>query len=175
MEKFELKENVTIKTPEIHQSAFIADGAKVIGDVIMKSESSIWYNTVVRADINQIVVGKRSNIQDNSVLHLENDQGVIIGDDVTIGHNAIIHGCTINDGALIGMGAIIMNGAIIGKGAVVGAGAIVTEHMHVPDLGLVVGVPGKVIKTLPDSTFEKNVKWAKKYTQLAFIHKSQNN
>jgi carbonic anhydrase/acetyltransferase-like protein (isoleucine patch superfamily) len=175
MEKFELKENVTIKTPEIHQSAFIADGAKVIGDVIMKSESSIWYNTVVRADINQIVVGKRSNIQDNSVLHLENDQGVVIGDDVTIGHNAIIHGCTINDGALIGMGAIIMNGAIIGKGAVVGAGAIVTEHMHVPDLGLVVGIPGKVIKTLPDSTFEKNVKWAKKYTQLAFIHKSQNN
>jgi carbonic anhydrase/acetyltransferase-like protein (isoleucine patch superfamily) len=175
MEKFELKENVTIKTPEIHQSAYIADGAKVIGDVIMKSESSIWYNTVVRADINQIVVGKRSNIQDNSVLHLENDQGVIIGDDVTIGHNAIIHGCTINDGALIGMGAIIMNGAIIGKGAVVGAGAIVTEHMHVPDLGLVVGIPGKVIKTLPDSTFEKNVKWAKKYTQLAFIHKSQNN
>jgi carbonic anhydrase/acetyltransferase-like protein (isoleucine patch superfamily) len=175
MEKFELKENVTIKTPEIHQSAFIADGAKVIGDVIMKSESSIWYNTVVRADINQIVVGKRSNIQDNSVLHLENDQGVIIGDDVTIGHNAIIHGCTINDGALIGMGAIIMNGAIIGRGAVVGAGAIVTEHMHVPDLGLVVGIPGKVIKTLPDSTFEKNVKWAKKYTQLAFIHKSQNN
>jgi carbonic anhydrase/acetyltransferase-like protein (isoleucine patch superfamily) len=73
------------------------------------------------------------------------------------------------------MGAIIMNGAIIGKGAVVGAGAIVTEHMHVPDLGLVVGIPGKVIKTLPDSTFEKNVKWAKKYTQLAFIHKSQNN
>ena len=175
MEKFELKENVTIKTPEIHQSAFIADGAKVIGDVIMKSESSIWYNTVVRADINQIVVGKRSNIQDNSVLHLENDQGVIIGDDVTIGHNAIIHGCTISDGALIGMGAIIMNGAIIGRGAVVGAGAIVTEHMHVPDLGLVVGIPGKVIKTLPDSTFEKNVKWAKKYTQLAFIHKSQNN
>ena len=175
MEKFELKDNVTIKTPEIHQSAFIADGAKVIGDVIMKSESSIWYNTVVRADINQIVVGKRSNIQDNSVLHLENDQGVIIGDDVTIGHNAIIHGCTINDGALIGMGAIIMNGAIIGRGAVVGAGAIVTEHMHVPDLGLVVGIPGKVIKTLPDSTFEKNVKWAKKYTQLAFIHKSQNN
>ena len=175
MEKFELKENVTIKTPEIHQSAYIADGAKVIGDVIMKSESSIWYNTVVRADINQIVVGKRSNIQDNSVLHLENDQGVVIGDDVTIGHNAIIHGCTINDGALIGMGAIIMNGAIIGRGAVVGAGAIVTEHMHVPDLGLVVGIPGKVIKTLPDSTFEKNVKWAKKYTQLAFIHKSQNN
>ena len=173
MEKFELRNNIKIKSPQIHESAFIADGARVIGDVTMKSESSIWYNTVARADINQIVLGERSNIQDNSVLHLENDQGVIIGDDVTIGHNAIIHGCTIGDSALIGMGAIIMNGAIIGKGAVVGAGAIVTEHMHVPNLSLVVGIPGKIIKTLPNDTFDKNVKWAKKYTQLALIHKSQ--
>ena len=140
----------------------------------MKPESSVWYNTVVRADINQIIVGERSNIQDNSVLHLENDQGVIIGNDVTIGHKAIIHGCTIDDGALIGMGSIIMNGAKIGRGAVVGAGAVVTENMSVPDLGLVVGLPGKVIKTLPDDTYEKNVKWAKKYVQLAAIHKSQN-
>ena len=174
MEKFKLNDNVTINTPQINESAFIADGAKVIGDVIMKSESSVWYNTVVRADINQIIVGERSNIQDNSVLHLENDQGVIIGNDVTIGHNAIIHGCTIGDGALIGMGSIIMNGATIGKGAVVGAGAIVTENMHVPDLGLVVGLPGKVIKTLSDDTYDKNVKWAKKYVQLATVHKSQN-
>ena len=140
----------------------------------MKPESSVWYNTVVRADINQIIVGERSNIQDNSVLHLENDQGVIIGNDVTIGHKAIIHGCMIDDGALIGMGSIIMNGAKIGRGAVVGAGAVVTENMTVPDLGLVVGLPGKVIKTLPNDTYEKNVKWAKKYVQLAAIHKSQN-
>ncbi|MAM14533.1 MAG: gamma carbonic anhydrase family protein [Candidatus Marinimicrobia bacterium] len=174
MEKFELNENVSIKTPQIDESVFIADGAKVIGDVIMKPESSVWYNTVVRADINQIIVGERSNIQDNSVLHLENDQGVIIGNDVTIGHKAIIHGCTIDDGALIGMGSIIMNGAKIGRGAVVGAGAVVTENMTVPDLGLVVGLPGKVIKTLPNDTYEKNVKWAKKYVQLATIHKSQN-
>ena len=174
MEKFELNENILIKTPQINESAFIADGAKVIGDVIMKRESSVWYNTVVRADINQIIVGERSNIQDNSVLHLENDQGVVIGNDVTIGHKAIIHGCTIDDGALIGMGSIIMNGAKIGRGAVVGAGAVVTENMSVPDLGLVVGLPGKVIKTLPDDTYEKNVKWAKKYVQLAAIHKSEN-
>ena len=174
MEKFELNENVSIKTPQIDESAFIADGAKVIGDVIMNRESSVWYNTVVRADINQIIVGERSNIQDNSVLHLENDQGVVIGNDVTIGHKAIIHGCTIDDGALIGMGSIIMNGAKIGRGAVVGAGAGITENMSVPDLGLVVGLPGKVIKTLPDDTYEKNVKWAKKYVQLAAIHKSEN-
>ena len=173
MEKFELNDNVIIKKPQVNDTAFIADGAKVIGDVTMKSESSVWYNTVLRADINQIIVGERTNIQDNSVLHLENDQGVAIGNDVTIGHNAIIHGCTIDDGALIGMGSIIMNGAVIGKGAVVGAGAIVTENMHVPALGLVVGLPGKVIKILPDDTYDKNIKWAKKYVQLAKIHKTQ--
>ena len=175
MEKFELNDNVIIKNPQINDTAFIADGAQVIGDVIMKSESSVWYNTVLRADINQIIVGERTNIQDNSVLHLENDQGVTIGNDVTIGHKAIIHGCTIDDGALIGMGSIIMNGAKIGKGAVVGAGAIVTENMHVPALGLVVGLPGKVIKILPEDTYDKNIKWAKKYVQLAMIHKSKGN
>ena len=103
---------------------------------------------------------------------MENDQGVIVGNDVTVGHNAIIHGCTIGDGALIGMGAIIMNGAVIGKGAVVGAGAVVKEEMIVDDYELIVGVPGKIVKTLPRSTYDENVKWAKKYVQLANIHKS---
>ena len=131
MEKSDIRDNVTIKTPQIHETSFVAKGARVIGDVILKAESSIWYNTVARADINQIIIGERSNIQDNSVIHLENDQGVIVGNDVTVGHNAIIHGCTIGDGALIGMGAIIMNGAKIGKGAVVGAGAVVKENMIV--------------------------------------------
>ena len=174
MEKSDIRDNVTIKTPQIHKSAFIADGARVIGDVILKAESSIWYNTVARADINQIVIGERSNIQDNSVIHLENDQGVLVGNDVTVGHNAIIHGCTIGDGALIGMGAIIMNGVSIGKGAVVGAGAVVKENMIVNDYELVVGVPAKVVKTLSSSTYDDNVKWAKKYVQLANIHKNNN-
>ncbi len=174
MEKSDIRDNVTIKTPQIHESAFIADGARVIGDVILKAESSIWYNTVARADINQIVIGERSNIQDNSVIHLENDQGVLVGNDVTVGHNAIIHGCTIGDGALIGMGAIIMNGVSIGKGAVVGAGAVVKENMIVNDYELVVGVPAKVVKTLSSSTYDDNVKWAKKYVQLANIHKNNN-
>ena len=174
MEKSDIRDNVTIKTPQIHESAFIADGARVIGDVILKAESSIWYNTVARADINQIVIGERSNIQDNSVIHLENDQGVLVGNDVTVGHNAIIHGCTIGDGALIGMGAIIMNGVSIGKGAVVGAGAVVKENMIVNDYELVVGVPANVVKTLSSSSYNDNVKWAKKYVQLANIHKNNN-
>ena len=172
MEKSDLRDNVTIKSPQIHDTAFIAKGAQVIGDVILKANSSIWYNTVARADINQIVIGECTNIQDNSVIHLENDQGVIVGNDVTVGHNAIIHGCTIGDGALIGMGAIIMNGAVIGKGAVVGAGSLCKEEIVVGDYELIVGVPGKIVKTLTMSTYDENVKWAKKYVQLANIHRS---
>ena len=171
MEKTELREDLKIKTPTIHESAFIADGARIIGDVTLMQDSSIWYNTVARADINKIIVGERSNVQDNSVIHLENDQGVIIGNDVTIGHNAIIHGCTIGDGALIGMGGIIMNGALIGNGAVIGAGAVVKENMIVQPFDLVVGVPGKVVKSLPTTVLNQNVDWAGKYVKLAKIHK----
>ena len=127
IENSELRKGLILKNPQIHKTAFTAKGSRIIGDVILKEDSSIWYNTVARADINQIIIGKRSNIQDNSVIHLENDQGVVVGDDVTVGHNAIIHGCTIQNGALIGMGAIIMNGVLIGRGAVIGAGAVIKE------------------------------------------------
>ena len=173
MEKSDLSPDVSIKSPQIHETAYIAEGAQVIGDVILKADSSIWYNTVCRADINQIVSGERTNIQDNSVIHLENDQGVLVENDVTVGHNAIIHGCSIADGALIGMGAIIMNGAVIGKGAVIGAGAVVKEDMVIPDLSLVVGVPGKIVKTLSPETYDENVKWAAKYVKLANVHRNK--
>ena len=175
MDKTELRDNVIIKDPQIHKTAFIAPGAHIVGDVILKKDCSVWYNTVARADINQIVIGERSNIQDNSVIHLENDKGVIVEDDVTIGHNAIIHGCTIKNGALIGMGAIIMNGATIGRGAVVGAGAVVKENMLVKDHELVVGVPGKVVKTLSKEVMEQNIQWARKYVKLARLHKNHQN
>ena len=171
MEKSELRKGLILKNPQIHKTAFTATGSRIIGDVILKEDSSVWYNTVARADINRIIIGKRSNIQDNSVIHLENDQGVDVGDDVTVGHNAIIHGCTIQNGALIGMGAIIMNGAVIGRGAVIGAGAVIKENMIVPDLSLVVGIPGKIIKTMTEDTYKNNVKWAHKYVQLSKIHK----
>ena len=173
MEKSDLSPDVSIKSPQIHETAYIAEGAQVIGDVILKADSSIWYNTVCRADINQIVIGELTNIQDNSVIHLENDQGVLVENDVTVGHNAIIHGCSIADGALIGMGAIIMNGAVIGKGAVIGAGAVVKEDMVIPDLSLVVGVPGKIVKTLSPETYNENVKWAAKYVKLANVHRNK--
>jgi len=173
MEKSDLSPDVSIKTPQIHETAYVAEGAQVIGDVILKADSSIWYNTVCRADINRIVIGERTNIQDNSVIHLENDQGVLVENDVTVGHNAIIHGCSIADGALIGMGAIIMNGAVIGKGAVIGAGAVVKEDMVIPDFSLVVGVPGKIVKTLSPETYDENVKWAAKYVKLANVHRNK--
>ena len=173
MEKSDLSPDVSIKSPQIHETAYVAVGAQVIGDVILKADSSIWYNTVCRADINRIVIGERTNIQDNSVIHLENDQGVLVENDVTVGHNAIIHGCSIADGALIGMGAIIMNGAVIGKGAVIGAGAVVKEDMVIPDFSLVVGVPGKIVKTLSPETYDDNVKWAAKYVKLANVHRNK--
>ncbi len=173
MEKSDLSPDVSIKSPQIHETAYVAEGAQVIGDVILKADSSIWYNTVCRADINRIVIGERTNIQDNSVIHLENDQGVLVENDVTVGHNAIIHGCSIADGALIGMGAIIMNGAVIGKGVVIGAGAVVKEDMVIPDFSLVVGVPGKIVKTLSPETYDENVKWAAKYVKLANVHRNK--
>ena len=173
MEKSDLSPDVSIKSPQIHETAYVAEGAQVIGDVILKADSSIWYNTVCRADINRIVIGERTNIQDNSVIHLENDQGVLVENDVTVGHNAIIHGCSIADGALIVMGAIIMNGAVKGKGAVIGAGAVVKEDMVIPDFSLVVGVPGKIVKTLSPETYDENVKWAAKYVKLANIHRNK--
>ena len=173
MEKSDLSPDVSIKSPQIHETAYVAEGAQVIGDVILKADSSIWYNTVCRADINRIVIGERTNIQDNSVINLENDQGVLVENDVTVGHNAIIHGCSIADGALIGMGAIIMNGAVIGKGAVIGAGAVVKEDMVIPDFSLVVGVPGKIVKTLSPETYDDNVKWAAKYVKLANVHRNK--
>ncbi len=171
MDKTDLRKNVTIKTPRVHSTAFVADGARIIGDVTLKKDSSIWYNSVVRADINSIVIGERSNIQDNSVIHLENDQGVIVGNDVTVGHNVILHGCTVGDGVLVGMGAIIMNGVDIGKGSVIAAGAVIKQNMIIPNNSLVVGVPGKIVKENSTQVYDQNVKWAKKYVELANVHR----
>ena len=171
MEKTELREDLKIKTPTIHESAFIAYGARIIGDVTLMQDSSIWYNTVARADINKIIVGERSNVQDNSVIHLENDQGVIVGNDVTVGHNVILHGCKVGDGVLVGMGAVIMNGVDIGKGSVIAAGAVIKQNMIIPEYSLVVGVPGKIVKQHSIEVYDQNVKWAKKYVKLANIHR----
>ncbi|MFZ5969154.1 MAG: gamma carbonic anhydrase family protein [Bacillota bacterium] len=137
--------------PTLDEKTYIADGAIVIGAVKMKEFSSIWFNTVVRGDVNSIEIGRYSNVQDNSVVHVADDFPTIIGDYVTVGHNAIIHGCTIEEHCLIGMGATVLNGAIVGKGSIVAAGALVRENQIIPPYSLVVGVPGKVVKTLPEN------------------------
>lgn len=129
---------------------FIAKGAKVIGNVELGENVGIWFNAVVRADQSKIHIGNNSNIQDNCTVHVEKDLDVWIGDGVTVGHNAIVHGCRVGDNTLVGMGAIIMNRAVIGKDCIIGAGAIVTEDTVIPDKSLVIGTPGKVIRTLTD-------------------------
>jgi gamma-carbonic anhydrase len=137
------------KRPKLGERCYIAPGAHVIGDVEIGAESSIWFGTVVRGDVFHIRIGERSNIQDNSVVHVTTGRhATIIGNDVTIGHRVIIHGATIEDGALIGMGAIVMDRAIVGRGALVAAGSLVTEGTVIPPGVLAVGAPARVKRPL---------------------------
>lgn len=138
------------QTPFVDKSAFIAEGARLIGKVALKEFSSVWFNTVVRGDVNRIEIGRYSNVQDNSVVHVADAYPAIIGDFVTIGHNCVLHACTIEEHCLIGMGAVILSGAVIGKGSIVAAGAVVRERQVVPPYSLVVGLPAKVVKEVPD-------------------------
>jgi len=157
--------------PKIHESCFIAPTADVIGDVTVGENSSIWHRTVLRGDVNKIVVGANTNIQDGSIVHVADDYPTIIGDNVTIGHGAIVHGCTVKDGAFIGMGAIILDGAVIGEGALIGAGALVTEGKEIPPYSLAVGVPAKVVKKLSQEYIEMAQDRAVKYAKLANEYK----
>jgi gamma-carbonic anhydrase len=170
MEKSDMPLSIQTSATSIPNTVFKAKNATVIGDVRLGSNSSIWYNAVLRGDINYIKIGERTNIQDGSILHLENDRACIIGNDVTIGHGAIVHGCTVNDGVLVGMGAIVLNGAVIGTGSIIGAGAVIKEDTIIPDYSLVVGVPGKIVRKLEEKSYSDNVKWAKKYVSLSKEH-----
>jgi carbonic anhydrase/acetyltransferase-like protein (isoleucine patch superfamily) len=137
------------KEPRIGRHVFVADNAALIGDVELSDDVSIWFGTVLRGDIHYIRIGARTNIQDNSVLHVEHDDGpTILGEEVTVGHSAVVHGCTVGRGALIGIGARVLSYATIGDQALIGAGAVVTEGMNVPPRTLVLGVPGKVKRDL---------------------------
>lgn len=132
--------------PQLHPSVYMAEGAKLIGDLRMGEGSSVWFNAVLRADLAPIIIGKRCNIQDNVVGHVNTDQPLIVGDDVSVGHTAIIHGCSIGTGSLIGMGAILLNGADIGEYTLIGAGSVVTENSKIPPYTLALGTPTKVIR-----------------------------
>ena len=146
---------------------FIAPGAVVLGDVHLGEDVGIWYHATVRGDRSSITVGKGSNIQDNCVVHVEAEHPVVIGENVTIGHSAIVHGCTIGNNTLVGMGAILMNGCRIGKNCIIGAGAIVTEGKEIPDNSLVIGCPGKVLRQVTEEEIQKSLENARLYVEEA--------
>jgi carbonic anhydrase/acetyltransferase-like protein (isoleucine patch superfamily) len=151
--------------PSIHGSAFVAASADIIGRVKLEEESSVWYNATLRGDINEIVIGPRSNVQDNAVIHLSDDYGTYLGELVTVGHGAIVHAATVKDEVLVGMGSCILDGAVIGERSIIGANALVTGGTIIPPGSLVVGSPAKVVKTL-DLADQQNVKhWAEKYVK----------
>lgn len=150
-------------SPDIHPSAFVAGSADVVGRVKIEQDSSVWYNTTLRGDINEIIIGPQSNIQDNAVIHLADDYGAYIGELVTVGHSAIIHACTVKDEVLVGMGACILDGAVIGERSIIGANALITGGMDIPPGSLVLGSPAKVVKTLDKDQQAGIKKWAEKY------------
>lgn len=153
--------------PRLHPSAYVVPGATVVGDVSLGEESSVWYGAVLRGDINRIIIGPRSNIQDCAVVHLADDFGVVIGERVTVGHSAVVHACTIDDEVLIGMGAIVLDGAEIGTRSIVGANALVTAHTKIPPGSLVLGSPAKVTRQLADAEQANIKRWALKYVETA--------
>jgi len=154
-------------------SAFIAEGAVVLGDVTLGEQSSVWFQAVLRGDVAPIRVGARTNIQDGCVLHADEGFPCTLGDDVTIGHRAIVHGCTVEDRVLIGMGAIVMNGAVIGYDVIIAPGAVVPEGMHVPPNSLAMGLPAKVRRTLNPKDRARIAHAAEHYVQNAARYRTQ--
>ena len=155
------------KKPVVGEGVYIASSAVVLGDVTLGRFSSVWYGAVLRGDINRIVVGEYSNIQDNAVLHLADDYACQIGNWVTIGHSAIVHACTVGDECLVGMGATILDGAVIGEQSIVGANALVTQRSVFPPGSLILGSPAKAVKALSPEDREQLRHWAQKYVENA--------
>jgi gamma-carbonic anhydrase len=158
------------KTPDRARAAFVAANATVLGDVTLGALSSVWYGCVLRGDINSIVVGEGTNIQDGTVVHLADDYGVRIGNYTTVGHAAIIHACDIGDECLIGMGATILDGARIGDGCIVGANSLVTQRFVAPPGSMILGSPAKVVRQLTPEERAGLRHWAEKYIEVAKAH-----
>lgn len=150
--------------PRVHESAYIDESAQVIGDVEIGAESSVWMNAVVRGDVHRIRIGARTNVQDGTVVHVMNgSHPTTIGSDVTIGHAAVVHGCTVGDRVLIGMGAILLNGVTVGDDSIVAAGTLLTEGTRVPPRSLVMGSPGAVKRTMTDREVASILEYAGRY------------
>ncbi len=149
--------------PQINPSAFVAKGAVVLGDVSIGKNCSIWYNATVRSTESYITIDEGTNVQDNAVIHVGSKHPTMIGSYVTIGHGAIVHGCTVDDNTLIGMGAIILNGAKIGKNCIIAAGALIPQNKEIPDNSLVMGSPGKIVRQVTEEEAAQNRKNAEHY------------
>lgn len=157
--------------PVIPESCYVDISAQVIGDVVLGEQASIWMNAVVRGDVNSIRIGARSNVQDCAVLHgMRYVYPVILGEMVTVGHNATVHGCVVEDACLIGMGAVILNNARIGEGSIIAAGAVIPEHTVIPPRSLVTGIPGKIRRQLGDEDRESILKYARNYMDYVEIY-----
>ena len=149
-------------TPTIADTAFIEDTAVIVGDVVIEADSSVWFHSVVRGDVNYIRIGRRTNVQDLSLLHVTHDTyPLIIGDDVTVGHHVVLHGCTIHNRVLVGMGAVLMDGVVVEDDCIIGAGTLVTEHTKIPPGSLVIGSPARVKRPLR----EIELAWLKESAQ----------
>ena len=161
------------RKPVIHPSAFVAPNATVLGDVVIGEQASVWFQAVLRGDINSIRIGARSNIQDGSVLHLSAEHGCIIGQDVTVGHMAMLHACTVGDEVLVGMGAIVLDGVEIGARSLIGAGSLITQGKKIPPGSMVMGSPAKVVRTLSSDEQDRLREWSDRYVQIIPHYKAQ--
>ena len=161
-----------MKGPEVHPSAWVAPGAVLRGGVTLGEKVNVWYHAVLRADQESITVGKGSNIQDNCLLHGDEGNDVVVGEEVTVGHGAILHGCTVEDRCLIGMNAVVLDHAVIGAGSIVGAGAVVGAGTIVPPMSLVVGIPAKVKRTLTEEDVQGTVDNGLNYLRLTELGKA---
>jgi carbonic anhydrase/acetyltransferase-like protein (isoleucine patch superfamily) len=162
-------------TPDVDDTAWVAPGSHVIGRVTLHAGSSVWFGAVIRGDNEPIIIGQGSNIQENAVLHTDPDAPLTIGRGCTIGHKAMLHGCTIGDNSLVGMGATVLNGAVIGENCLIGAGALIPERKVIPPGSLVMGVPGRVVRMLDDDAIEGLRQSAAHYMQNAIRFRSDLN
>lgn len=162
-----------LQTPTLGRNVFVAPGACLVGDVTLGDYSSVWFNAVLRGDINRIVVGHHTNIQDNAVLHVADDFACLVGNWVTVGHGAIVHACTIEDETLVGMGATVLDGAVIGAQSLIGANALVPQGFRAPPGSLVLGVPARVVRALDAAERARLKTWAEKYVTVAACYLAQ--
>ncbi|GAC1698705.1 MAG: gamma carbonic anhydrase family protein [Candidatus Limnocylindrales bacterium] len=154
------------RAPQVHPTAFVAPTAVLIGDVTVGEDASVWFGTVLRADMDRIEIGARSNVQDNSTIHTDEGEPTIIGEDVTIGHNALVHSSVVERNVLIGQASVLVGGCVIGTGTIVGAGAVVPQGMRVPPRSLLVGVPAKVVRAARPEDERWTVQAAAHYVEL---------